>query len=123
MNDIEDEGIEWLIKCPWSKLESIDLSTTYVIAGRNKLTHVGAATLRKADWLGLIKLDISNNNIGAEGVFHLQQCAWPRLKEINLEKNDIGSAGALHLVKTDWPNLQSINFSTCINKRRPKQHR
>jgi hypothetical protein len=26
MNDIEDEGVEWLVKCPWPQLEAITIS-------------------------------------------------------------------------------------------------
>lgn len=111
MNDIGDEGVGWLVQCPWSNLEAINLSTNQIYIGRNNLTPVAAEVLKKANWPNLMKLDITANNLGPQGVFHLQQCRWPNLKEILLEKNEIGGEGALHLVNTDWPNLESLNLS------------
>lgn len=53
----------------------------------------------------LKSLNISENNIKAEGVLALQDSNWPLLTRLDIGVNNLREEGCRHLVGIPWKNL------------------
>ncbi len=114
-NPLEDDGALVLGKGQAPALETLDLSRTRIKyagleaicngellrnvhtlhLGQIELDDRGAQLLSRTQLPNLTALDLSQNNIGPEGLKALLDAPWAHsLKDLNLRQNPIGDAGA-----------------------------
>jgi len=105
-NQLSDEIIKTIFskKCP--QLEDLSLHDT-------KMTAQGVDILIKiSEWPNLKKLDISENQIGHEGLQILASGNWPLLENLNLRNTMITHNGVQSMISTcKWSKLQTLDIS------------
>ena len=103
---IKDEGIEILVAADWPLLENLGLESTGI-------TGEGIQSLvSKSNWPHLKRLDVSDNEIGDEGLEILVCGKWNLLEYLSIRRLDITNKGIEALTKKpEWPNLRKLDAS------------
>jgi hypothetical protein len=73
------------------------------------ITHAGLRSLvRRAGWAGPVKLNLTNNNLGDDGVSELHGSSWDRLTHLDLIGNGISPVGVRSLVS--WRGIRRLRY-------------
>lgn len=92
-NRLEDEGIDALVRRPWSRLRGLRL-------GSNRLTP--PSMRRLGGWEALPRLeslDLQLNQVGEAGMRHLSDWHAPRLRRLNLSGCQLGTLAGLRAAR------------------------
>jgi len=105
-NKLDDEGVGALSLQNLSLLEKLDLSNT-------KMTYMGIDSIvKEAKWPQLKSLNLSDNNIGDQGLAMLSTKDWPLLENLNLSNTKLTLKGIKVMThESKWSHLRCLNLS------------
>ena len=91
----------------WPQLRLFTLSKVRLPA----LALAVMATIIKCDCSLLTDLDLSNSNLGAQGISFLIQAHCPVLQQLNLSQNCLDAKATALLAQGNWPLLRELQLS------------
>ena len=106
-NDLGVEGADLIHKnSTWANLHTLYLGGNSILNYRK-----GGVNLNWNNLVNLQELDLSNNEIGNDGVAKLSKNSWNQLHTLNLARVSIGEKGAIDLGKNmTWTQLRVLNL-------------